>query len=64
MELRNNNTTIIHHVIHWITAFADEKNAIAKKQNSFPVLIHHEKIKLAGARGLGRDPRATRSPLP
>lgn len=44
---------IIHHVVHRITVFVEEKKTIAKKQNSFPVLIHHEKIESAGPRGLG-----------
>lgn len=62
-------TTTIHHEVHWISAFADEKNTIAKKQNSFPVLIHHENFKLAGVWVLGigdgrKDPGPFGSPYP
>lgn len=53
LELRNNNNNnnSSHSSLNY--CFCRGKNAIAKKQYSFPVLIHHKEMKLAGARGLG-----------
>lgn len=53
MELRknNNNNNSWHSSLKYCSCRG--KNTIAKKQNSFPLLIHPENIKLAGAQGLG-----------
>lgn len=53
LELRNNNNNnnSLRSSLKYCSCRGE--NTVAKKQNSFPVLIHPENIKLAGAQGLG-----------